>query len=110
MSAPVRQSGIQREVMALYRSTLRLALKKDRELTTGSLTLEDASFLALLFNKTSTNGHGSTTSYASEEFKRQAASVRRSEFKKIEYMIRKGEKQLKLLQMPGVSAVHGVTR
>jgi len=32
-------------------------------------------------------------------------SVRRSDFKRIEYKIRKGEKQLKLMKMPGVSLV-----
>jgi hypothetical protein len=48
-----------------------------------------------------------TTFYASREFRKQSATVKRSDFKKIEYMIRKGEKQLKLLRMPGVLKVEG---
>jgi hypothetical protein len=46
-----------------------------------------------------------TTAYAINEFRKQALSVNRSDFKKIDYMIRKGEKQIKLLRMPGVKLV-----
>lgn len=48
-----------------------------------------------------------TTSYACAEFRRQSKLVKRSDFKAIEYRIRKGEKHLKLLQMPGVQTVGG---
>jgi len=94
-----RLSGIQRDVLSLYRKILRGALQKDRT-TLGS---EKHSFASLRFNKST------TTCYAAAEFRKQAASVKRSNFKKIEYMIRKGEKQLKLMQMPGVKVVSGTS-
>lgn len=34
--------------------------------------------------------------------------MKRTDFQKIEFMIRKGHKQLKLLSMPGVKAATGV--
>jgi hypothetical protein len=47
----------------------------------------------------------STTNYAAHEFRRQSASVARSDFKKIEFLLRQGDKQIKLLNMPGVRRV-----
>ncbi len=38
----------------------------------------------------------------------QATSVKRSDFQKIEYMVRKGNKQLKIMQNPNVKSV-GIT-
>lgn len=38
----------------------------------------------------------------------QAKSVKRTDFQKIEFMIRKGQKQLRLLSMPGVTKAMGV--
>jgi hypothetical protein len=49
-----------------------------------------------------------TTAFAAQEFRRQSAMVKRSDFKKVEYMLRKGDKQIKLLKMPGVKLVSGV--
>lgn len=95
-----RLSGIQRDVLALYRKVLRETLKKDRE----TLATDKVSLPALLANNRSDN---SSTSFASDEFRRQAAAIKRSDFKRIEYMIRKGEKQIKLLRMPGVKVVGG---
>jgi len=87
----VRQlSGLQKEVLALYRTLLREAAKKD----TGS-------FVELLQKE------GTSTSFARDEFRKQANQVKRSDFKTIEYKIRKGQKQIKLLQMPGVKVVGG---
>lgn len=85
-------SGLQKQVLALFRQILRAARHKDHP---------ERALAALLHDGTT------TTSFASNEFRRQCASVKRSEFKKIEYMIRKGEKQLKLLRMPGVTVVGG---
>ena len=48
-------------------------------------------------------------SYARSEFRKQAKNVRKNDFKKIEYMIRKGHKQLKLLKMPGTKVVTGAS-
>lgn len=91
-----RHSGLQKDVLSLYRKLLREAFKKDQAAAPSALP-----FTARLGQL------DSSTSYAAAEFRRQASSVQRSDFKKIEYMLRKGEKQLKLLRMPGVSTVRG---
>jgi len=103
MSTGVRKlSGLQKDVLSLYRTVLREAVKKDREaVEEGAARLP---MTALLNPDTS---GGTTTSYAREEFRRQAGAVKRSDFKGIEYRIRKGQKQVKLLKMPGVKVVSG---
>jgi len=105
----MKQSGLQREVLSLYRNILREATKKDRNAVRLSSNRRGClpSFATLLRGD---DGRGdfresTTTSYAASEFRRQARTAKRSDFKKIEYMIRKGEKHLKLLRMPGVKAV-----
>lgn len=97
-------SGIQKEVLSLYRRVLREAIKKDRG-ETEDAGANETDFLSLLDRRSGST----TTSYASSEFRRQAAATQRSDFKKIEYMIRKGDKQIKLLRMPGVKVVRGAT-
>ena len=99
MSAPKRLSGLQKDVLALYRSTLREATKKDRQLHLQDTAV--SSFPFLLQSETT------TCHYARSEFRKQAQSVKRSDFRTIEYMIRKGEKHLKLLKMPGTKVVQG---
>ena len=97
-----RLSGLQKDVIALYRKVLRESLKKDRETLVGEsspLSLSD------LLSKNRTEA--TSTGFASLKFKEEAASVKRSDFKRIEYMIRKAEKQLKVLKMPGVKVVGG---
>ena len=94
-----RLSGLQREVLSLYRKILRETLKKDRQNHTTPLS-------SLLQGK-GENPVRSSTQYAATEFRRQAESVKKSDFKRVEYMIRKGEKQVKLMQMPGVKVVGG---
>ena len=122
-------SGLQQDVMSLYRRLLREAMKKDRlELeqrnakeSNGStrnsnlthIKSNNKSFLELRRhgnNRLSTSNAGTTmqlttTAYAINEFRKQALSVQRSDFKKIDYMIRKGGKQIKLLRMPSVNLV-----
>jgi hypothetical protein len=95
-----RLSGVQRDVLSLYRRILREAVSKDRE----SSEAMAKSFLTLLSGDES---NATSTSYAAAEFRRQAASVKRLDFKRIEYMIRKGDKQVKLLRMPHVKIVGG---
>ncbi|EJK72606.1 hypothetical protein THAOC_05844 [Thalassiosira oceanica] len=80
-----RLSGLQKDVLALYRSILRQASVIDRQ--------------------RQCKGETSSFVHAREKFRKEAMSVRRSDFKRIEYKIRKGEKQLKLMKMPGVSLV-----
>lgn len=99
MSSPSRLSGLQKEVLHLYRQILREAIKKDR--TFNSLQEQpQKSIMELISSK-------SSTSYARDEFRKQSDLVRRSDFKTIEYKIRKGRKQLQLLKMPGVNVVSG---
>lgn len=95
-----RHSGLQKEVLALYRKILRVALEKDRTLVLGNDRTKQ-------FFTTTLQSETSTTCYACREFRRQASQAKRSDFKRIEYMIRKGEKQLKLLNMPGVQTIGG---
>ena len=92
-----RLSGMQKEVLALYRTFLREAFKKD------GLTDPISPFPSLLVRE------GTTTNYARHEFRKQAHQVTRSDFKTIEYKMRKGQKHLKMLQMPGVKVVSGTS-
>jgi succinate dehydrogenase assembly factor 1 len=77
----VRHSGLQLQVLSLYRSILREAMGKDGGAKLQSYTV------------------------AREQFREHSNSVKRMDFQQIEYLIRKGHKKLKLLQMPGVTSV-----
>lgn len=90
-----RHSGLQKEVLALYRKILRVAVEKDRAV------------LASHGFATAYRDEHTSTFYACQEFRRQANQAKRNDFKRVEYMIRKGEKLLKLLQMPGVQTIGG---
>ena len=97
-SAPVRKlSGLQKDVLSLYRSLLRVTVQKDRAGSVAASSSPDQQipFTTLLAAET-------TTSHARAEFRRQCAEVKRSDFRTIEYLVRKGRKHVKLLQMPGV--------
>lgn len=122
-------SGLQQDVMSLYRRILREAMKKDRlELEqwrakessnctrSSNLTHSKTNYKSFLelrrhANEQCTTSSAdptsqlTTTAYAINEFRKQALSVHRSDFKKIDYMIRKGGKQIKLLRTPGVKLV-----
>ena len=108
MSKSSNLSGLQREVLGLYRSLLREAIKKDK-LQGGSLV----SGINHLFGGGGGGGAGSggkdgstsTVSYVRSEFRRQCFQVERNDYKRIEYQIRQGYKQVKVLQMPGVKMV-----
>lgn len=71
---------LRQTVFSLYRQFLRSARAKDAD---GALGLVDM---------------------VKTEFPRSCHSVGRREFQRIEYMLRDGHKQLKLLQMPGVTS------
>jgi succinate dehydrogenase assembly factor 1 len=78
MPVPLNKlSGLQREILSLYRLTLRAAKVKD------------------------------CLPYAKEEFRKQALETSRRDFKKVEYCLRKGHKHVKMLKMPGVMVVQG---
>lgn len=108
-SAPARKlSGLQKDVLSLYRSLLRVAVQKDRASSAASSSPgQHIPLLTTLLAETT------TTSHARAEFRRQCAEVKRSDFRTIEYLLRKGRKHVKLLQMPGVkgtSSFGGGTR
>ena len=90
------KSGIQKEVLALYRTLLREATKKDRM---AVATEAESLFTQFLFADDDSNY---STAHVRSEFRRQASKVSRKDFRTIEYKIRHGYKQIKLLQMPGV--------
>ena len=103
------KSGIQKEVLALYRTLLREASKKDRmpaatpgltrtTAETSSSSEVETPFFSLLFDESAKY----STSHVRYEFRRQASQVNRKDFRAIEYKIRHGYKQIKLLKMPGV--------
>jgi succinate dehydrogenase assembly factor 1 len=96
-----RLSGLQKDVLALYRSILRETIRKDRKKPDNPNY--NLSFVQLL------SSPESSSSFARNKFRTEAGLVKRSDFKTIEYKIRKGQKQLKLLKMPGVSVVGGTT-
>ena len=70
-------SGLQLDVLKLYRELMRSAKNKD---PTGALG-----------------------SVVSQKFRENASSVRKTEFKVIEHRLRWGYKQKKMLEMPSVS-------
>jgi len=108
MAPTSRLSGLQKEVLQLYRQILREAVKKDRKLPiTPSKSIENTQQALQSVNQLLSTR--SSTSYARDEFRKQSAAVCRSDFKTIEYKIRKGRKQLQLLKMPGVDLVGGTS-
>lgn len=109
MGPSSKLSGLQKDVLSLYRNILRVATMKDKELKTNPLATTALTapsthipyFLSVLTHPES------TVSYARQEFRRQAESIKRSDFRTVEYSIRKGKKHLKLMSMPGVKVVAG---
>lgn len=73
------RSGLQGDVLSLLRSLLRAVKSK-----------EDVTQLR---------------SHISERFREDASSVKRSDFKKIEFMLRQGHKRVKQLNLPGTKVV-----
>jgi len=149
--APIaRLSGLQKDVLALYRSILRESIRKDRKVASHLLSSSSSSSATSQSQQQTTptdatdeaaaaassphhhhqhhspfgrSMHSSsadssesvattsttTLDYARKKFRQEAAQVRRSDFKTIEYKIRKGRKQLELLKMPGVNVVGGAS-
>ncbi len=144
--APIaRLSGLQKDVLALYRSILRESIRKDRKVASHLLSSSSSSATSQSQQQTtptdatdeaaaaassphhhhqhhspfgrsmhsssadSSESVATTLDYARKKFRQEAAQVRRSDFKTIEYKIRKGRKQLELLKMPGVNVVGGAS-
>jgi hypothetical protein len=72
----MKLSGLQYDVLHLYRALLRAARAKDPALVPT----------------------------VAAEFKRRAAVVPRTDFKAVEHYLRHGYKQKKMLEMPGVTS------
>ena len=72
------KSGIQRDVLKLYRSFLRAARSKAPET------------------------RGQVETVVKTRFRQDAAAVKRTDFRAIEFRLRNGRKQLKLLENPNV--------
>jgi len=106
-----RLSGLQKDVLALYRSILRQAVHKDRTsfLPPDNKSKGAASLLHYPPVNKLLSTSSSSTAYARDKFRKEALVVKRSDFKTIEYKIRKGKKQLELLKMPGVNVVGGTS-
>ena len=107
MSPASRLSGLQMDVLALYRSILREGIRKDRRASLPSAAISPRSHLQVGEMLSSSRGERSTTAFTRDQFRREASEAKRSDFKTIEYKIRKGRKQLQLLKMPGVDLVGG---
>jgi succinate dehydrogenase assembly factor 1 len=85
MSRPVRHSGLQKQVLALYRRSLRAA---------AALQAPDARQQAF--------------DYVRTEFRAKASSVNKLDVQRIEYLLRQGAKRLDMASMPGVTSFGGV--
>jgi succinate dehydrogenase assembly factor 1 len=81
MPKPLRLTGLQRQVLHFYRSALRAAHAKGPEQKEPILK------------------------YARAEFDRYRG-VDRKNYQLIEHLLRKGKRQLAMLQQPDVTAVH----
>ena len=104
-------SGLQKEVFGLYRTILREAASKDRQSLlllssksskskpSSSSVVPSTSLLNLWFDTKS------TSYYARNEFRTQAKINNKNDFRTIEYKIRHGYKQIKILKMPGTKVV-----
>ena len=120
MSKSSNLSGLQREVLGLYRSLLREAIKKDKlqqgtsknSNSISSVGVSGVGIVRPLFGGGGGGGGASTSttvSYVRSEFRRQCNQVERNDYKRIEYQIRQGYKQVKVLQMPGVKMVRKIS-
>jgi len=74
-------TGLQREVLGLYRTVLRASKVKEAA------------------------GHPGIVASAREQFRREAESVGKRNYQKIEYMMRRGQKHVKMLSDPQVKNV-----
>ena len=79
---PRRHSGLQKEVLALYKDFFKAA--REMEDVESSEKLRQA---------------------VRDEFKDCAKSVRVSDFQRVEYLLRKGRKNLRTVKMPGFRGV-----
>jgi len=80
----MRRSGLQQQILGLYRRALRAARQKDG----GS--------------------RGETALAVKDKFRKDATSVSRKDFRAIEWLLRHGERQVESLESSNVSKVRTV--
>lgn len=90
MAKPPAAANVAAEVRSLFRSVLRRA--------------------KLLDAASADPAAQASTAHARSRFRTDAASVRRIEFQRIEYLVRKGKKQLDVMAMSGARGVGGGSR
>ena len=108
MSKSKNLSGLQREVLALYRALLREAIKKDAKQLQQHVGSNSSIVEMEMFRRGSDATTTPTVSTVRDEFRRQCYNVDRKDYKRIEHQLRQGYKQVKLLQMPDVKMVRKI--
>lgn len=91
-TTPHQLSGLQKQVLALYRKLLRASNQKDPEPLIYSLKDSD-----------------SVTFAVKTKFREKAMQLNKRDVVRIEYNIRQGEKYVKTLQMNGVRGMKSTT-
>ena len=104
-SKKTKQSGLQKQVLGLYRTLLRTSHNvskrgDDNTITnTNNTNTNTNTFRESIFDKTS-------TVYAvKNKFRKKATSLNKRDLDRIEYNIRQGEKYVKTLEMNGVKGM-----
>ncbi len=97
-----RLSGLQKDVLALYRRCLRAAISKGDE----QAKVSAVGFVTQEFRKNVSFARLQPT-HVSVAFHAQATTVKRSDVQRIEYLIRKGVKQLETFSAADVSGFGG---
>ncbi|GLE10049.1 hypothetical protein PINS_up022044 [Pythium insidiosum] len=93
-----RHSGLQLQVLTLFRSALRVAKRKD-----DALALEQGL-------RNTAYRQGPSYCFVRERFRDDALSVGRSNFAMIEHLLRKGQRDLKMLERMKSASFASVAR
>jgi len=93
-----KQSGLQKQVISLYRKLLRVSLSHDAHtLTYPNMNMEkNGNDFIRAIQESSTSTFAIRT-----KFRTRAMSVGRRDIDRIEHLIRQGEKYVKILKMDG---------
>mmetsp|Transcript_13223 Transcript_13223/g.20048 ORF Transcript_13223/g.20048 Transcript_13223/m.20048 type:complete len:170 (+) Transcript_13223:137-646(+) len=99
----VNLSGLQKQVISLYRKLLRTCYSKDK----GTNAVANAGTGAANINPFIQSLMDSSTSTFAmrEKFRTQAIEVNKRDYSRIEHHIRQGEKYIKMLNMGGVTGI-----
>ena len=93
-----KQSGLQKQVLGLYRTLLRTSHNVSKRGDDNTITNTNT-FRESIFDETS-------TVYAvKNKFRKKATSLNKRDLDRIEYNIRQGEKYVKTLEMNGVKGM-----